>query len=284
MRIRLVYMSGSAHTKCISAALECVEGVRDIVNLPDLRYCDLEAQRTGRSLNLVQFQHNGGIADIGDNRQAAETGNNLAQELEFLAPSIRYEIRQTGNVAARSRQTRNQAGADRVRHRREHDRDDGCRLLGGERHWRGHCDDDIDLEPHELGRDLGVTLAAALRPAIIDCEVVTLDPTEFAQSLHKSGGPRALDRGRVRTEVPHGRQLPRLLRTCRKRPCDSRAVEQRYELAPFHSIASSARASRVGGTVRPRVLAVWALMTSSSFDVCTTGRSAGLAPLRMRPT
>src|ERR1700757_4034373 len=50
-----------------------------------------------------------------------------------------------------------------------------------------------------------------------------------------------------------------------------------------HSITWSARASRVGGTSRPRVLAVWALMTSSNFDVCTTGSSAGLAPLRMRP-
>ena len=30
-------------------------------------------------------------------------------------------------------------------------------------------------------------------------------------------------------------------------------------------------------------LAVWALMTSSNFDACTTGKSAGFAPLRMQP-
>ena len=34
---------------------------------------------------------------------------------------------------------------------------------------------------------------------------------------------------------------------------------------------------------RPSILAVWALMTSSNLLDCTTGRSAGLAPLRMRP-
>jgi hypothetical protein len=50
-----------------------------------------------------------------------------------------------------------------------------------------------------------------------------------------------------------------------------------------YSITSSARASSVGGTVRPSILAVSALMTSSNLLACTTGNSAGLAPLRMRP-
>jgi hypothetical protein len=53
--------------------------------------------------------------------------------------------------------------------------------------------------------------------------------------------------------------------------------------ATIYSITSSARASSVGGTVRPSILAVSWLMTSSNFDDCTTGSSAGLAPLRMRP-
>src|SRR5262249_55475911 len=79
----------------------------------------------------------------------------------------------------------------------------------------------------------------------------------------------------------------RLLRPRRERPYSHRAAEERYELAAFHlrdhSITSSARASSDGGTVRPIVLAVWALMTSSNLLACTTGRSAGFAPLRMRP-
>ena len=53
-------------------------------------------------------------------------------------------------------------------------------------------DDDIDLEPDELGRDLGEALAASLRPAILDRDGAALDPAEFAQPLHKSGGPWAL--------------------------------------------------------------------------------------------
>jgi hypothetical protein len=38
--------------------------------------------------------------------------------------------------------------------------------------------------PDELGRDLGEAFGASLGPAILDCDGATLDPAEFAQSLH----------------------------------------------------------------------------------------------------
>ena len=44
-----------------------------------------------------------------------------------------------------------------------------------------------------------------------------------------------------------------------------------------------ARASSVGGTVRPSALAVLRLITSSNVVGCVTGKSAGLLPLRIRP-
>jgi hypothetical protein len=50
----------------------------------------------------------------------------------------------------------------------------------------------FDLEPDELGRDLGQALASPVCPAIFDRYSATLDPAEFAQSLHKSGGPPAV--------------------------------------------------------------------------------------------
>src|SRR5262249_36967264 len=73
-----------------------------------------------------------------------------------------------------------------------------------------------------------------------------------------------------------------LLRTHRKRPC-SRAAEQRDELAALHSITLSASASNLSGISRPSAFAVLRLMTSSNLVDCITGKSAGLAPLRMRP-
>src|SRR5215471_17688528 len=53
---------------------------------------------------------------------------------------------------------------------------------------------------------------------------------------------------------------------------DRRAAEQRDELPPSHSIASSAVESSVCGTVLPSALAVLRLITSSNLAACTTGR------------
>jgi hypothetical protein len=48
-----------------------------------------------------------------------------------------------------------------------------------------------------------------------------------------------------------------------------------------YRITLSAWKSSVGGIVRPSASAVLRLMTSSYLDACSTGRSAGLAPLRI---
>src|SRR5262249_45126124 len=63
-----------------------------------------------------------------------------------------------------------------------------------------------------------------------------------------------------------------LLRARRERP-RGRASEQRDEVAPVHSITSSARARRDGGMSRPSALAVGILITNSNLVDCTTGRA-----------
>ncbi len=51
-----------------------------------------------------------------------------------------------------------------------------------------------------------------------------------------------------------------------------------------YSITSLASTNSRGGTVRPSVVAVLRLMTSSNLVGCCTGRSVGLAPLGIVPT
>src|SRR5262249_11560992 len=69
------------------------------------------------------------------------------------------------------------------------------------------------------------------------------------------------------------------------RVCD-RCEHDRYGVGriPAHSVPSSAVESRVAGTVRPSALAVLRLITNSNLVGCTTGKSPGLALLRIRPT
>jgi hypothetical protein len=56
------------------------------------------------------------------------------------------------------------------------------------------------------------------------------------------------------------------------------------DISLHHSITASAVVNSDGGIVRPSVFAVFRLITNSNFTGCTTGRSAGFSPLRIRPT
>ena len=91
----------------------------------------------------------------------------------------------------------------------------------------------------------------------------------------------AVIRGQVHehANAPH---LVGLLRACCKGQ-KRRAAKKRNELAPPHSITSSALVSSAGGMGRPSAFAVLRLKTSSNLVGCTTGRFAGFSPLRMRP-
>jgi len=113
--------------------------------------------------------------------------------------------------------------------------------------------------------------------------------------------PRCYPVFRPLNPVPGGRQAPGkprasyfwfkrtdLLREVRElfgsKRRDHRAAEQRDELAPFHSITSSARASSVCGTVRRSALAVSRLITRSNLVGCSTGMSPGFVPRRILST
>src|SRR5262249_47538912 len=120
---------------------------------------------------------------------------------------------------------------------------------------------------------------AALRKTIFDDQVLTLDVAELSQPIRKVlDGPQPQVAHQPDAPHPHG-----LLRACRERP-RRRAADSQDEIAPPHSITSSARASKVGGKVMPRVLAVLRFRTRSNLVGCCTGRSPGFSPLSTRPT
>src|SRR5262249_44805395 len=129
----------------------------------------------------------------------------------------------------------------------------------------------------------GQSVVMTFRPAKCDHNILPLDKSNFAQSLLKGSDYASGFAGRAAANKTNHRHR-RLLRPCRQRPHYRRAAEKRDEMPPPHSITSSARASSVGGISRPSALAVGILMTNSNLVDCTTGSSAGLAPLRMRPT
>ena len=123
-------------------------------------------------------------------------------------------------------------------------------------------------------------VGAACAPAIIDPDIAALGPAKLLHGLlerhvTRTGGGLFGD-ACERADAAH-----LLLRIRGVRHCER--TKPRDEVAPSHSITSSARASSVGGTVRPSALAVLRLMTNSNLVGCITGRSAGFSPLRTRP-
>src|SRR5262249_61474629 len=90
---------------------------------------DTKASAASRCVCLPQLRHGGAITDIGQYRQTAKTDNNLTQKFKSFASRISVLHRQAGDVAPRTLQARDKAGAKWVICRREHDRDDRWGLL-----------------------------------------------------------------------------------------------------------------------------------------------------------
>src|SRR5258708_15418993 len=115
--------------KRVRLTLDRLEGWNDILCPPDFERRDFEAERASRCMGLAHLQHGLVIANIKDNCQPAELGENLTQELYSLACKIRRLQRQSRDVAARLGQICDQAAADRVDPHRKHNRDNRGRLL-----------------------------------------------------------------------------------------------------------------------------------------------------------
>src|SRR5262249_11984039 len=114
-------------------------------------------------------------------------------------------------------------------------------------------------------------------------DVVTVAPAQLLQRLQERREAGLIFRRIVRGGVHQHANAPHFLarlRAGRERP-RRRAAEQRDELAPRHSITSSARARIPGGNVSPIALAVLRLTARSNLTGCSTGRSAGLVPCKI---
>src|SRR5262249_30937025 len=178
-----------------------------------------------------------------------------------------------------------EAGADWVDDIHEYDRHSGRRLL-----QRRHCrarggQDDIRCEREQFRRVPATAVGIDRAPTVVDPHVTTGGPAPWRQPWRQRGAAGrsiVVGGGEVHqyAAAPHPLAL---LRAHRERPRDRRAADERDELAPLHSITSSAMASTPGGIIRPSSLAVFRLITSSNFVGSITGRSPGFSPLRMRP-
>src|SRR5262249_49723192 len=146
--------------------------------------------------------------------------------------------------------------ADWVDHLCKDNRYRACLLPHGRERRIGCHQDNVRLPCNQLLRLVLHELSIALGPAFIKLDVPSIGPAQCLQRLPEGRDPR-LSFGVPRTPNQHSdpARLTQLLRARRERPRCS-AAEQRDELAPPHSITSSAATWRVSGIVSPSALAV----------------------------
>src|SRR5262245_41926474 len=177
-----------------------------------------------------------------------------------------------------------QTAADRIGSERHDNRYLVRRALGSTDRSFAAGHNHVDGELNQFLRISGEAVQVSASVPLLQQVVAALVVSEVTHAKHELAA-QILDRricARAPFEIAQPHEFTRL-RVRRERPCGC-AAEQRDEVAPLHSITSSARASSVGGTSRPSAFAVLRLMTSSYFVGVCTGRSAGFSPLRIRST
>src|SRR4029453_8843596 len=157
-------------------------------------------------------------------------GYDLLQYFQPLHRQFRGQEGEPRRVAARARQTCDQAAFQWVGRRSHDDRDAlRCALRGADR--SGAADyDDIDLRPQQIADQRGYRFDIITIMAKLVGDVAPFDITEVAHPAHEFLAEWIVVRG-SRPDVPDTRRLARLLRARRERPC-SRAAEQGDELTP----------------------------------------------------
>src|SRR5262249_8516194 len=149
----------------------------------------------------------------------------------------------------------------------EDDRNRRGRRFSRERRGRAaRRGDDGHPAAYEIGHQFRNSGKVVLCPAVFNCYVLTLDVAGFAQSFAERCQQTRHGLRRIRMDISDDGN-GWLLRARRERPRRC-AAEACNELAAVHSITSSARPMSGSGKARPSVLAVFRLITNSTFVDC----------------
>src|SRR5262245_3039769 len=149
----------------------------------------------------------------------------LLQYFQPLDRQFRGHEGEPRRVAARTRQTCDQAAFQRVSCCSHYDRDAlRCALRGADR--SGAADyDDINLRPQQIANQRGYRFDIITIMAKLVGDVAPFDITEVAHPVHEFLAEWIVERG-SRPDVPDTRRLARLLRASRERPRSRRTAER----------------------------------------------------------
>ena len=125
------------------------------------------------------------MAGIPKDRHPRHARRDLLEQLQPFAADAVFELREPGDVAARPRQARDEAGADRIDDLHEHDRHGAGRLLQ-RRHDRDAAgQDDVRRERDQFRRVSCECARDRRSPAVVDPHVAAVGPAQLLQPLQE---------------------------------------------------------------------------------------------------
>src|SRR4029453_12911338 len=164
------------------------------------RFQDLEMhlQRTRRYLYLSQQTRLGRIGRVRKHGHAGDSRNRLLEQLQPLADQLRSESGHTRDVLLRFRQAGHEPARDRIDMNRHDDGDRRRGALGRLGSGGGARDDDVHVEPNQLGGEGGEPVSVVAVESALDEDVLALDvpqlPHPLEETLPGAPAPRAVRR------------------------------------------------------------------------------------------
>ena len=221
----------------IRGARECGDGALDLVGVAQPERAQVHPERRRHGLDSGELRDASGVARVLKDCHAGNAGGDVFEQFQPFRAHAEFGREKTGGVTTRPRQAIDEAGADRVEDRHEHDRHGTGRQLQlrNDRVARGK--DEVWGERDELRRVSTNPVGIARDPSVVDPHIAAIGPS-LCCSPCANAVARAIDSG-----SSTARFMSTPMRGIRSR-CSARAASGQAAAAPPRNVMKSRRFGR----------------------------------------
>ncbi len=191
----------------------------------------LDSQLPCWELDFFPLVCRGGALWIPEHSHAGELGHHFPEQLQPFSSQLRGYCGQPRDVAAGPRQAHNKPSCNGVTWRCHNDRDRPGSFLSNQSIRINGSDEEVNLETDEISREVRKAIAPTLRIAVLDADVLALDPSEVAEPQSECLLPRSAHGRRERREKSDPRRSCRRLCVYSAPPGERACSERDNQLA-----------------------------------------------------
>jgi hypothetical protein len=187
------------------------EGGLQVLGTPDLDRLELHAERRRGGLQGLPGNRGERVGRIAQCHHPRQLRHRLGEEFESLPLQLRRHRGQAGHIAPGSGEAHHEAGGDWVPRDGGDDGDGRRRVLGRQRAGGAGGEDDVRLETDQLLREARMAFLLALRPPVLDGEILPLHVAELPEALSKGVNLDRFKGGRRVAQIPNRHRSSGLL-------------------------------------------------------------------------